>query len=116
MSLKTQKIGSSFKREISRIILEDIKDPEIKFVTITDCDVTNDLSYAKVYFTTLDRSKKEITEKALNRAANYIEIELSKSIDIRKMPQISFHYDTSIEYGEHIEEKLKELKELKENK
>ncbi len=113
MSLKTQKIGSSFKREISRIILEDIKDPEIKFVTITACDVTNDLSYAKVYFTTLDRNKKEITQKALNRAANYIEIELSKSIDIRKMPQISFYYDTSIEYGEHIEEKLKELKENK---
>lgn len=113
MSLKTQKIGSSFKREISRIILEDIKDPEIKFVTITDCDVTNDLSYAKVYFTTLDRNKKETIQKALNRAANYIEIELSKSIDIRKMPQTSFHYDTSIEYGEHIEEKLKELKENK---
>ena len=58
----------------------------------------------------LDRSKKEETEKALNRAANFIEIELSKCVDIRKMPQISFHYDTSIEYGEHIEEKIKELK------
>ncbi len=110
MSLKTQKIGSMFTKEISRIILEDIKDPEIKFVTLTGCDVTNDLSYAKVYFTTFDREKKEVVGKALNRAANYIEIELSKCVDIRKMPQISFHYDTSIEYGEHIEEKLKELK------
>ncbi len=110
MSLKAKKIGSMFTREISRIILEEIKDPEIKFVTLTACDVTNDLSYAKVYFTCLDRSKKEETEKALNRAANFIEIELSKCVDIRKMPQISFHYDTSIEYGEHIEEKIKELK------
>lgn len=110
MSLKAQKIGSMFIKEISRIILEDIKDPEIKFVTLTGCDVTNDLSYAKVYFTTFDRDKKETVGKALNRAANYIEIELSKSVDIRKMPQISFHYDTSIEYGEHIEERLKELK------
>lgn len=113
MSLKTKKIGSMFVREISRIILEDVKDPEIKFVTLTACDVTNDLSFAKVYFTCLDRTKKEETEKALNRAANFIEIELSKCIDIRKMPQISFHYDNSIEYGEHIEEKLKELKENK---
>ena len=110
MSLKAQKIGSMFTREISRIILEDIKDPKIKFVTLTACDVTNDLSYAKVYFTVLDRSKKEETQKALNKAANYIEIELSKCVDIRKMPQISFHYDTSIEYGEQIEEKIKELK------
>ena len=111
MSVKTKKIGSMFIREISRIILEEIKDPNIKFVTLTGCDVTNDLSYAKVYFTCLNRDKKEETEKALNKAANYIEIELSKSIEIRKMPQISFHYDTSIEYGENIEKKLQEIKQ-----
>ncbi|MGM9878878.1 MAG: 30S ribosome-binding factor RbfA [Bacilli bacterium] len=110
MSVKTKKIGSMFTREISRIILEEVKDPNIKFVTLTGCDVTNDLSFAKVYFTCLNRDKKEDIEKALNRAANYIEIELSKSIEIRKMPQISFHYDTSIEYGENIEKKLQELK------
>lgn len=111
MSVKTKKIGSMFTREISRIILEEIKNPNIKFVTLTGCDVTNDLSYAKVYFTCLNRDKKEETEKALNKAANYIELELSKSVEIRKMPQISFHYDTSIEYGENIEKKLQELKE-----
>ena len=111
MSVKTKKIGSMFIREISRIILEEIKDPNIKFVTLTGCDVTNDLSYAKVYFTCLNRDKKEETEKALNKAANYIEIELSKSIEIRKMPQISFHYDTSIEYGENIEKKLQDIKQ-----
>ena len=111
MSVKTKKIGSMFIREISRIILEEIKDPNIKFVTLTGCDVTNDLSYAKVYFTCLNRDKKEETEKALNKAANYIEIELSKSIEIRKMPQISFHYYTSIEYGENIEKKLQEIKQ-----
>lgn len=111
MSVKTQKIGSMFTREISRIILEEIKDPNIKFVTLTGCDVTNDLSFAKVYFTSLNREKKEETEKALNKAANFIELELSKSIEIRKMPQISFHYDTSIEYGENIERKLQEIKD-----
>ena len=113
MSVKTKKIGSMFTREISRIILEEIKDPNIKFVTLTGCDVTNDLSYAKVYFTCLNRDKKEETEKALNKAANYIELELSKSIEIRKMPQISFHYDTSIEYGENIEKKLQKKKKKK---
>ena len=110
-SLKSKKTGSLFSREISNIILEDIKDPDIKFITITDCDVSNDLSYAKVYFTCLNREYKEQSEKALNRAANYIELELSKRVEIRKMPQISFHYDTSIEYGEKIEAKLKEIKD-----
>lgn len=111
MSVKTQKIGSLFTREISRIILEEVKNPKIKFVTITGCDVTNDLSYAKVSFLVLNREDKEEIEKALNSAANFIEIELSKCIDIRKMPQISFHYDNSVEYGENIEKKLQELKD-----
>ncbi len=109
MSLKTKKIGSNFVREISYIIMEEIKDPNIRFVTITGCDVTNDLSFAKVYFTTLKEEYKEETLKALNKAANFIELELSKKVDIRKMPQISFHYDNSIEYGKNIEAKLKEL-------
>ncbi len=91
--------------------MEEIKDPDIKFVTITGCDVTNDLSFAKVYFTVLNKDKKEETIKALNHAANFIEIELSKRVDIRKMPQISFHYDESIEYGEHIEKRIQEIKE-----
>ena len=110
MSLKTEKLGSLFTREISRIILEDVKDPKIKFVTLTGCDITNDLSFAKVYFTCLDREHKEDIEKALNKASGFIEISLSKKIDIRKMPNISFHYDTSIEYGEEIEKKIEELK------
>ena len=81
MSFKSQKIGSLFEREISQIIMEEIKDPNIKFVTITGCDVTNDLSFAKVYFTLLKDEYLDGTLKALNRAANFIELELSKRID-----------------------------------
>ena len=80
MSLKTQRIGSLFTKEISRIILEEVKNPKIKFVTITGCDVTNDLSFAKVSFVTMNREDKEEVENALNSAANFIEIELSKCI------------------------------------
>ena len=109
MSFKSQKIGSLFEREISQIIMEEIKDPNIRFVTITGCDVTNDLSFAKVYFTVLKDEYLEETNKALNKAANYIELALSKRIEIRKMPQISFHYDSSYKYGENIENKIKEI-------
>ena len=111
MSLKTDRIASMLMREISDIIANEVYDEDIKFVTITGCDVTRDLSYAKVYFTTLKEEFKEETINALNRAANYIEIELSKRVDVRKMPQISFLYDNSIEYGNFIEEKIKEIKE-----
>lgn len=111
MSIRTKRIGSNFTKEISYIIMEEVKDPHIKFVTLTGCDVTNDLSYAKVYFTTLKPEFKEETIKALNKAADFIELELAKRVEIRKMPQLSFHYDNSIEYGDKIEEKIKEIKE-----
>lgn len=109
MSIKVKRIGSLFVKEISMILAFEIKDPMIKFVTITDCDVTNDLSFAKVYFTTLNEDEKDEVLKALNKASNFIELELASRISIRKMPQISFHYDTSIAYGEKIEKKIEEI-------
>ena len=72
MSIKTKRIGSNFVKEISYILMEEIKDPNIKFVTITSCDVTNDLSYAKVYFTVLNEEKKDEVLESLNKASNFI--------------------------------------------
>ena len=114
-SVKIERLNHAFQEEISMILMTEIKDEDIKFVTITGVDTTSDLSYAKVYFTVLDDTKKEEVLKSLNKAANFIEISLSKKIDIRKMPQISFHYDNSYEYGKSIEEKIKEIHD-KENK
>lgn len=109
-SLKSKKMGSLFSREISMIVLNEVKDPIVKEANITGTDVTNDLSFAKVYVTVLNRDNKEKVLESLNKASSFIEMSLSKKIDIRKMPKISFHYDTSIEYGEEIEKKIEELK------
>ena len=94
-----------------KLLKRSVKNENLNFVTITEVDTTQDLSYAKVYFTVLKDEYKEETLEALNKASNFIELELSKRIDIRKMPEISFHYDNSVEYGENIEKKLQELKE-----
>lgn len=51
MSIKLDRIESNMVKEISYILANEVKDKDIKFVTITDCRVTNDLSYAKVYYT-----------------------------------------------------------------
>ena len=110
MSIKGEKLSHSFVEEISKIISEEVKDKRIGFVTITSAKVTSDLSYAKVYFTTLGADIKEAT-KALNKASGFIKIELSKRIDIRKMPEIEFIYDESIEYGNKIEELIEEIHE-----
>lgn len=104
MSVKIDRLEHKFVEEISIIIREEIKDERIGFVTVTASKITSDLSFAKVYVTVLDDSKRDEILKLLNNASNFIERELSKKVDIRKMPDIRFVYDTSIEYASHIEE------------
>lgn len=109
MSVKIERANHNFVKEISYILLNEIKDDDIKFVTVTDCDISSDLSYCKVYVTVLDDSKKKMTLEALNNAASFIRGQLSQRIDIRHTPELAFVYDESIAYGKRIEEKLEEL-------
>ena len=110
MSVKIDRLNNMFVEEISKIIHTEIKDKEVGFVTITDVRITNDLSFAKVYFTTLN-SEREKSLKALNKASGYIRTLLCDRVNIRKMPEIEFIYDESIEYGNKIEELIEEIHE-----
>ena len=103
-SVKIERLNHAFQEEISMILMTEIKDEDIKFVTITGVDTTSDLSYAKVYFTVLDETKKETTLEALTGAASFIRSKLAERVEIRHTPELKFIYDTSIEYGNHIEE------------
>ena len=103
MSIKIDRINHSIVREISYILMTEVKDEDIKFVTITDCKTTNDLSFAKIYFTVLDDSKRESTLEALKNASGFIRKELAERIEIRHIPELEFVYDESIEYGRKIE-------------
>lgn len=89
------------QRELCNILLLEAKDEDFKNVTITDVEVTNDLSFAKIYFTTTDNREK--VEKDLNNAAGFFRSELSQRLDIRHTPELRFIFDESIENGQKIE-------------
>ena len=112
-NVKIERLNHAFQEEISMILMTEIKDEDIKFVTITGVDTTSDLSFAKVYFTVLDDTKKQTTLEALNKAASFIRGELSQRVEIRHTPELKFIYDTSIEYGEHIERIIEKINEEK---
>ena len=109
MSIKLDRIESNMIKEISYILANEVKDKDIKFVTVTACHVTNDLSFAKVYYTVLDLNRKEETKKALKNASGFIRRELMDRIDIRYTPELEFIYDESIEYGKKIENIIEEI-------
>ena len=105
--IKLKRIESQILREVSDIIMNDARDNQIKNITITGCSVTNDLSFAKIYFTT--QGDRKVVLKDLEEAAGYIRVELAERIEIRHTPKIKFVYDESIEYGNRIESIIKEI-------
>ena len=110
MSIKTERLANVLLKEISNILMLEIKDEDIKFVTITHVDLSSDLSYAKVYCTVLNDSKKDETLKTLNNAKGFIRNELIKrKIEMRKIPELTFVYDESIEYASKIEKIIEEI-------
>ena len=108
MSVKIDRLNNMFVEEIIKIILTEIKDRDVNFVTITDARITNDLSFAKVYFTTLDNDRDKVL-KSLNKASGFIRSLLCDRVNIRKMPEIHFVYDESIEYGKKIEDIIERI-------
>lgn len=113
-SVKIERLNHTFREEISQILMTEIKDEDIRFVTVTDVDITSDLSFAKVYVTVYNEEKKEATLKALNGASHFIRGKLSERIEIRHTPELKFLYDESIAYGEHIEEIIEKINKEKE--
>ena len=107
--IKLKRIESQILREVSDIIMNDARDNAIKNITITGCSVTNDLSFAKIYFTT--QGDKNLMLKDLEEASGYIRGELANRIEIRHTPKLKFVYDESIEYGNRIESIIGELHE-----
>lgn len=112
MNLKGERVGSDMQRYLADILLTEAKDKDFAHVTITDCEVTNDLSFAKIYFTTTDKNRKHV-ESDLNSAAGYFRSLLAERLNIRHTPELKFIFDESIEYGQKIEKIIEELNNKK---
>lgn len=106
--MKIEKVNNMIQRELSSILMMEVKDPHIGFCTITDVEVTSDLSYAKIYVSFLNKNTKKSME-ALERSKGYIRSLLAKRITIRKCPELQFVLDTSLAYGNKIETIISEI-------
>ena len=103
-------MGDLIKREIAHIIQYELKDPGIGFVTITGVEVSVDLKQAKVFYSVLgDEDSKRESTSALRRASGFIQHEIGKKLKLKYTPEIFFQFDTSVEYGAHIEELIQKI-------
>ena len=114
MSLAISRIQSQIQKELSKILALEVKEEDLHLVTITEVRVTNDLSYATIYYTVLGKDKrKEKVNEAFNRAKGYLRSEFAKRVIMRKVPDFIFKFDEALEYGNHIENVLNSLNKWK---
>lgn len=104
---RVDKLDSILMKEISTIILQDINDPKLGFPTVTEVDVAPDLKTAKVYVSFLGKNyMKRDGIQALRKAKGYIKSQLAKRIKLRKIPDLHFIVDDTLDKAERIEEIL----------
>jgi ribosome-binding factor A len=100
---RIDRISEEVRREVDRIIREDLSDPRIAGTfSVTHADVTRDLRHAKIYVSVLEDDKREGVMAALKKAAGFIRRELGRNIIIRYSPELTFVSDQNIAYGVHI--------------
>ena len=106
---RQDRINDSVAEEVSQIIRE-VKDPRVSasFITVTGADVSQDLKYAKIYYSGISGKDPEC-EKGLASAAGFVRSQLARRLNLRITPEISFVYDTSLEHGMKIAKILNEL-------
>lgn len=105
------RVRQEIMREVNDILMRVVKDPRVDGVTITDVELTGDLSQATIYYSTLSdlAGQRQKTQAGLEKATGTVRREISKRIKLYKAPEISFVRDQSIDYGNRIDEILSDL-------
>jgi ribosome-binding factor A len=107
---KLDHLQTNILRTLTDIYRRDVKDDAIGFLTITEVRLTNDLSFLTIFYTILgSENKREAAQKALERSSKFVRSRLAQRVKMRKVPQLIFKYDESLDYGNKIEEGLKKV-------
>jgi len=98
-----QRIAEQIRRELAELIRQEVKDPRVSLISLTDVDLTPDYAHAKIFFTAMGGMDNvpEILE-GLRRASGFLRRELGKRIRIHTLPELHFHYDRSVEEGSRL--------------
>lgn len=108
---RADRVADLVKQEIAEILRREAHDPRIANLTVTDVKLTDDLRSARIYVVELgkDRMSDEVG-RGLAKAKGFLKRELGRRLQLRYVPELSFFYDPSFEYGSKIERLLKEIR------
>lgn len=104
MTHRMEKVNHLIRKELSELLRREIKDPRLSsLVTVTDVSTSPDLRYARVFISILgDAEEKALALQGLAAASKFLRRELSERLTLRRMPELDFRLDESIERGAHL--------------
>jgi len=107
---RPDRIAEEIRHEIGRLLSREVRDPAIGFVTLTRVKISADLQLARVSYTSLgdERARRE-TQRALERAAPFLRRHIGARLRLRRVPELRFHFDQSVEQQDRIERILLDL-------
>jgi len=108
---RTKKVAQLLKEEISRILREEIKDPNLGFITITKIKVSKDLKNALVLVSILGNEKEQdVSFNIVNKAKGYVKKIIASTLPLKYIPEINFKLDKAAEYSVYINEKIDNIR------
>jgi ribosome-binding factor A len=112
MSRRSERTGKLIQREISELLERQVNDPRLaRLISVTEVSLSPDLRHAKIFVSTLGNeiSNKEELLAGFNKASGFLRKELASHLGLKHTPQLSFHYDDSIERGARLLKLIGEL-------
>jgi len=104
MAHRIERVNNLIRQEVSELLQRQVKDPRLgSFVTITEVSTSPDLKYAKIFVSRIgSEEEKQETLSGLAAASGFLRSELAKRLDLRRIPELRFQWDDSIERGVHL--------------
>ena len=111
MHSRPDRLGDQVRAELCALLQRSVRDPAVRLVTLTHVRMSRDLQHARIYYTTLgDATNRRETARGLRRAAPFLRGQLGRRIRVRRVPELTFVYDESIERESRIAQVLEELR------
>jgi len=108
-SRRQRRVSQLLQEEIS-LIAQELSDPLLAFVSVTDVEVTPDLRHAHVFVSHIGEAEEAgATLKAMEHASGHIRRELAERGVLRFVPDLSFHWDASVDHGKRVDELLRQV-------
>jgi ribosome-binding factor A len=111
MRYRTNRLAEELKNEISVVISQEVRDPRMGFVTVTDVKVSSDLRYARIFISVFgNKEEQRQTIDALADASGFIRRQIGARIKLRYTPELTFAYDESVEQGDRMMQLIEDIK------